>query len=171
MDYVRACIELNLLHDFVVVRSLVAWVILGVHFLRNNALTLDFTTTLVSIQHAQSPKSSEVTPFFDAVSKSKAKTCAISAIQPSPIDITDECVIPMFGRALNYEFPQCQSSIFNSVVHAYCNLFQTVPGKTKAAEHFILTSGNPNSTSTHSSSVSRRSRETNTRNARSRNHY
>ena len=49
----------------------------------------------------------------------------------------------MFRRALNYEFPQCQSPIFNSVVHAYRDLFQTVPVKTKAVEHFILTSGNP----------------------------
>ena len=96
VDYVRARIEvgeLNLLHDFVVAWSLVAQVILGVDFLHNNALTLDFTTTPVSIQHAQSSKSSEVTPFFDAASKSKAKTCAISTIQPSPIDNTDECAI------------------------------------------------------------------------------
>ena len=59
VDYVRARIEvgeLNLLHDFVVVRSLVAQVILGVDFLHNNTLTLDFTTTHVSIQHAQGPK-------------------------------------------------------------------------------------------------------------------
>ena len=68
-------------------------------------------------------------PIFDVVSKSKVKTCAISAIQHSPIDITDECAIPMFGRALNYEFPQCQSPILNSVVHTYRDLFQTVPGK------------------------------------------
>lgn len=46
-DYVRARVkigELDIAHDFVVVKSLVTHVILGVDFLHKNALMLDFTT-------------------------------------------------------------------------------------------------------------------------------
>ena len=56
VDYIRARIEigeLDLIHDFVVVKSLVAHVILVVDFLYNNALMLDFTTNPVSIRHTQ----------------------------------------------------------------------------------------------------------------------
>ena len=41
--------ELKFIHDFLVVRSLVAPVILGVDFLCGNGLVLDFTDTLVKV--------------------------------------------------------------------------------------------------------------------------
>ena len=148
-DYVRARVkigELDIAHDFVVVKSLVTHVILGVDFLHKNALMLDFTTNPVSIQLAQgsmSNEESDVKPMFESACKTKAKICAVSALQATPVDIADECAIPMYGRASNYELPLCQTQSLQPVIHAYCDLFRTVPGKTNAAEHFILTNGSP----------------------------
>ena len=107
---------------------------------------LDFTTNPVSIRHTQGPKlseESEIRTVFESASKTKAKICAISALEAPPIDIADECAVPMFGRASNYELPQCQTQSLQSVIHAYSDLFRTVPGRTDAVEHFILISGNP----------------------------
>ena len=148
-DYVRARVkigELDIAHDFVVVKSLVAHVILGVDFLHKNALLLDFTTNPVSIRLTQGSmlnEDLEVKPIFESACKAKAKICAVSVLEATPVDIADECAIPMYGRASNYELPQCQTQSLQPVIHAYCDLFRTVPGKTNAAEHFILPNGSP----------------------------
>ena len=44
--------EIELLHTFVVVESLVASVIVGIDFLHNNGLVLDFTQTPVQVRQA-----------------------------------------------------------------------------------------------------------------------
>ena len=51
----------------------------------------------------------------------------------------------MFGRASNYELPQCQTQSLQSVIHAYSwsDFEQCARERTDAAENFILTSGNP----------------------------
>ena len=149
LGYIRAPIkvgELDLMHDFVVVKNLVASVILGIDFLQANALMLDFCTTPVSIHHAQPQKlqvEQELLPVYESACQAKAKVCAVATIAASHVDIVDECAIPMFGDAVKYELPQCQNHGLQSIVHAYRNLFRTVPGKTQVAEHFILTTGNP----------------------------
>ena len=48
LDYVRASV-VNVSHEFVVVNTLVAPVILGIDFLQRHQLILDFATTPVSI--------------------------------------------------------------------------------------------------------------------------
>ena len=47
--------ELEVLHNFVVVESLVAPIILGVDFLHDNGLVLDFTQTPVAVRHPDLP--------------------------------------------------------------------------------------------------------------------
>ena len=58
MDHIRAPVklgELELVQEFVVVESLVAPVILGIDFLHDNALVLDFTATPVRVCNYQTP--------------------------------------------------------------------------------------------------------------------
>ena len=149
MDYIRAPVrigELNLMHDFVVVEKLVAPVILGVDFLHANSLMLDFCTNPVSICHTQpcmSHAEQELLPVYKSACETKSKVCATAAINNAHTDIVNECAIPVFGDAVKYELPQSQSHNLQSIVHAYRNLFQTIPGKTQEAEHFIMTTGNP----------------------------
>ena len=56
MGHIRVPIklgELKLLHEFIVVESLVALLILGVDFLHENVLVLDFTQSPVVVWHAE----------------------------------------------------------------------------------------------------------------------
>ena len=71
------------MHDFIVVKNLVAPVILGVDFLCTNSLILDFTTTPVTVHHSNKhlsqgiPKSSgtqeQLFSMFEAANKKRAR--------------------------------------------------------------------------------------------------
>ena len=87
LEHIQATVqlgELELLHDFVVVESLVAPVILGVDFLHKNGLVLDFTQTPASVRYANNTLNTEsvgavpsVSPLYKAENRTKAKICAI----------------------------------------------------------------------------------------------
>ena len=81
--------ELEVLHNFVVVESLVASIILGVDFLHDNGLVLDFTQTPVAVRHpdlpsiAQLEESMEIEqlrPVYQAAQRTQAKACMITEI-------------------------------------------------------------------------------------------
>ena len=99
LDYVQAPLhvsELRVIHEFVVVQSLVAPVILGVDFLQKHSLVLDFskapvflrnTNTSSKPQTATNSILTEAQPIYDAALKREASV--IAAInQPNK----DECV-------------------------------------------------------------------------------
>ena len=112
-NFIRTSIEigeLNVMYNFVVVKSIVALVILGIDFFHANALVLDFATIPINIRYAQ-PKNlqlnPELLPVYESARKLRAKVCAVAAIENPHVDITDECAVPMFGKGASCELPQC----------------------------------------------------------------
>ena len=152
LDHIRAPIklgELELVHEFVVVESLVAPVILGIDFLHNNALVLDFTETPVRVRTHPTPQSeasvaiAQLLPMYQSVRKEQARACAIAEIEEHGTDIINECAIPMYQKATSVDLPECPRSSLMTVVHKHQHLFRTTPDGTNAAHHFIPTTGNP----------------------------
>ena len=95
--------ELQVTHEFVVVDKLVTPVILGVDFLHEHSLVLDFTDASVRIRDAKSesnpataaltPAVAHIQPIFEAARISEMKTFAVE--QPER-DIVDECAVPAY---------------------------------------------------------------------------
>ena len=144
--------ELKFLHKFVVVENLVASVILGIDFLHENALVLDFTQSPVVVRHSKSDPlpqlqtsqaSDQVMPIYKDEQKTRARACAIVALESPGTDVVDECAVPSYHKPSSIELPECPESRFQCVVEEYRNLFRTTPGVTEATYHFIPTTGNP----------------------------
>ena len=132
--------ELDLMHNFVVVKSLVASVILGIDFLHTNAMELNFANILASSCCAQSQESQldlDLLPVYESACEAKAKLCAVAAVKDPHVDIVDECVVSVFGRRTSYELPQCHRLGLQSIVCAYRDLFRIVSKKTDIPEHFF----------------------------------
>ena len=106
MEHIRALIklgELKLLHEFVVVESLVAPIILGVDFLHDNSFVLDFTQSPVVVRHAKpgpqpQPSASLTTDPVESIYKAEWETqtraCAIATLEQPETDVIDECAVP-----------------------------------------------------------------------------
>ena len=151
LQHVKASIqlgELNVLHEFVVIKTLVAPVILGIDFLQGNGLMLDFTHNPVAVT-VRSPKLTstqssmavaQIAPIYKATQKGVFQACAVSE---SEDNIVDECVIPDYTVPSSSELPACPNPKFCSVIVRYCKLFCTTPGYTEDAWHYIPTVGNP----------------------------
>ena len=141
--------ELKLLHEFVVVESLVAPVILGVDFLRGNSLVLDFTQSPVGVRRAEpipselDPAVTRVSPLYEAERQVQARACAIAAVDEMESDMVDDCAIPLYHKPTSIELPECSREGLCAVVKEHEYLFRTTPGVTQAATHFIPTTGNP----------------------------
>ena len=147
--------EWHIDHNFFVVNRLVAPVILGIDFLQRGELMLDFTSTPVKVtkSHKQrtelkQPQEVRDTPsdwqeIHKTVLQAKAKVCLIAAIMDPDVDVIDECTIPDFGKATNFEPPECTYPEFLTLVEEFKDLFCTTPGVTSEAQHFIPTTGNP----------------------------
>ena len=140
MGHIRALIELGglkLLHEFVVVESLVAPMILGVDFLHENALVLDFTQSPVVVRHAEpgpqlqpsaSLRSDPVKSIYKAERETQARACAIAALEQPGTDVIDECAVPAYHKLPSIELPECPESHLYRVVEEYKDLFYTRPG-------------------------------------------
>ena len=144
--------ELELLHESVVVESLVAPVILGVDFLHENALVLDFTKSPVIVRHATTgPQhqmsanlaSDQAESIYKAERETQARAYAITALEQPGTDVIDECAVPVYHKPPSIELPECPESHLCHVVEEYKDLFCTRPGVTEATCHFIPTTGNP----------------------------
>ena len=94
--------ELNIVHEFLVVNSLVTPVILGVDFLQENSLVLDFSQTPVVVHSGypvQYPPTesniavARVVPIYDAANLDRA--CVVSVNEEIEKDIVDECATPV----------------------------------------------------------------------------
>ena len=120
---------LQLMHDFIVVKNLVAPVILGVDFLCTNGLILDFTTIPVTVHHSNKhlsqgiPKSSgtqeQLFSMCEAANKKRARICAVKALEDPSTDMIEECAIPRFQDSECYDYPECATSQLNTVLHDY----------------------------------------------------
>ena len=159
VEHIRAMVqlgELELLHDFAMVKNLVVPVILGVDFLHKNGLVLDFTQIPATVRYANSSHTtpsesiaatassvSDALPIYQAEHKANAKLCIIRALEEPRADVIDECAVPNYHKPVEIEFPECSLPSFQTVIEEYQSLFRTTPGVTEAACHYIPTTGNP----------------------------
>ena len=146
--------QLRVEHSLVVVRSLITPVILGMDFLQQHGLILDFTSTPIGVTSFHSPPNSDVHlqdigPIVEEVRKAKAKICAIYGVVESSNELTeevvDDCAVPHFSKTTEpcHDMPLCSDDSLRPLLDEYTNLFRTTPGCTTAAEHFIPTAGTP----------------------------
>ena len=145
--------EVQVNHNLIVVKQLIAPVILGIDFLQQNCLVLDFSSTpfevhqkhrasVIQLQEANdTPEKLQV--IHDAVLKSKSKICSMVTVMDPTTDIIDECTIPKFDRQTIWDRPECEVPGLMSVVQEFKDPFSTSPGVTSEAHHYIPTSGSP----------------------------
>ena len=144
--------ELCVIHAFIVVKTLVAPVTLGIDFLQRNELILDFTQTPVVVRSSSQKRDAltensmaiaQVVPIYEAAKINATQVCAISVDQESEVDVVDDCAVPNYNAPPNIELPACTLTGFKYLLEQYHTLFCTTPGYTEDAWHYIPTSGNP----------------------------
>ena len=120
------------LHKFVVVENLVASAILGVDFLQENRLVLDFSSSPVTICQTNASFSldppailaiDQIRPVYETTCASRAKISVVSAIEDASADIVDECAVPPYGQPTYIELPECPRHELEQVVRKYQHLF------------------------------------------------
>ena len=153
LQHVKASVqlgELHVVHEFVVVKTLVAPVILGIDFLQGNGLMLDFTQSSVAIssklpkvipQIEDSIAIAQVIPIYEATQKF-FQSCAIS-VKETNADIVDDCAVPNYNAPIEPELPACPSLNLACLTQKFHKLFCITPGYTENAWHHIPTVGNP----------------------------
>ena len=108
LRHIRAYVKLgefNVMHDFVVLDSLVTPVILGIDFLQQNGLVLDFICTPFMVRKgspnalqkaavaADAVALAQVIPIFEEVHLNQAHLCMIQSQGELDNDVVDECAI------------------------------------------------------------------------------
>ena len=147
-DYIHAHLQIKhlaLAHEFLVVDTLVAPVILGVDFLQNNALVLDFTSTPITVcSGKQSPPyvASTPRPLSQQTKDDETVIAAIADQNDLSGDALEECAVPQFNTN-KIELPECPKTNLCTLVQENTDLFRTSPGSTTVAYHYIPTEGPP----------------------------
>ena len=138
--------QVNVVHPFVVVKSLIAGVILGIDFLQQHRLVLDFAYSPIKVLPNCPESVNCVPPEMQGIVKEAAKARGelgtIRAIGESPKDVVTDCAIPL-TKAASYELPSCSSSELTPMMKEFKELFRAAPGTTTVTQHFIPTSGPP----------------------------
>ena len=126
MDHIKAPVqlgELELMHTFVVVESLVSPVILGLDFIHENALVLDFCKTPSVRSPDRCMFINQVETFdtildvlYQASQNKQARICSVATVEQTSVDVIDECTVPLFQKTTETEFPECPQSDLNVVV-------------------------------------------------------
>ena len=147
IDCVKAAIEVQgekFTHDFLVVDNLITPVILGIDFLQEHQLTLNFSRTPVMMtKTAATVEASDILkPIWEAQQKVRERHCGTIGLEHSEGHI-DECTVPKFDAPFQIEFPICANPTFECVLKEYSELFKTVPGQTTVTHHYIPTVGSP----------------------------
>ena len=155
IQHVKATVQLGELiasHEFVVVKTLVAPVILGIDFLHKHGLILDFTHNRVRVNSSsqntetlveKSMAVAQIFPIYEASKNPISEVCTMSIDQESEVDVIDDCAVPDYIAPLNVELPSYTPPGFQCVIEKYHKLFSTKPGYTEDAWHYIPTTGNP----------------------------
>ena len=153
LDHVQASIkigDLELPHNFVVVESLVSPVIMGIDFLHNNGLVLDFTNLPVTVHTSTQPQlvqtmchNNYVFSIYAEERNTRARICSVSVVEPPSVDMVDECAVSHFHNKTAYEYPQCPDNGLKEIVHDYRSLFRTTPGATEMAWPLYSNDRNP----------------------------
>ena len=159
LDQVTVCVKLSKVdqaHHFLVVGKLITSVILGIDFLQQQGLLLDFRTTPVTVlSTADATKAEAIDIEEDEVllktllansRKIRNKACsAINGANDEDVnkDIVEECAIPVFSDLAVIEPPQYVEQKFEAVVKEFGDLFSTQTGRTNMTSHHINTTGSP----------------------------
>ena len=155
VDCVQLIVCLNHLtvsHNFIVVQELITPAILGIDFLQQHNLILDFSTSPVTVAFPESHPSPSIAPFttppemqciIQAEQQRRAKICSVMAVTDPAIEIIKDAVIPLFGDPVTFEYPDHIPPVFSQVVNEYKHLFRNLPGYTTMAYHHIPTQGSP----------------------------
>lgn len=131
-----------MVHNLLVVDSLVITVILGIKFLQENKLVLDFSCTPVGVwvSGAKSQHNDQQDSQWKVVRTTEQKCrkgiCAALEEDDPEIDAADECSIPHFSGPDQYDMPECERQNLAQVVDEFSELFMTKPGKTTAEYHY-----------------------------------
>ena len=147
-DCLKASIEVEgqkFTHNFLVVDKLITPVIMGIDFLQQHGLTINFSHTPVSIASAkplddttnEEDSSNLLRPIWDAEQSARRRYCASIGIGTSE-DTVDECTVPKFSDPIQFELPESSNPTFASVIQEYKMLFKTLPGRTTAAHIIFL---------------------------------
>ena len=136
----------TMLHDFFVVSNLIVPAILGLDFLQQHGLVLDFSSNAVQIY----PKvkhtdvgCQELQHMVEKTKSNKPHIGIIAAVNDDSSVITEECAIPNFGTPTAYELPENCGDEFRQLIKEHKDLFCTTPGKTMRDCHYIPTKGPP----------------------------
>jgi len=118
---------------------------LGVDFLHKNTLTLDFTSTPVSVYHGGTAleTSPEMKELWNREKHAKSKRCAAAIVSDESFNMIDDRSIPKYGDAPQFDVPCCVDNEINTLWTKYQCLFKTVPGVTTITYHHIPTTSNP----------------------------
>ena len=147
-DYVIVDVQLDMMstsicHNFLIVISLIAPVILGTDFFQQHGLILDFTKPTIYIYPKQDDIPVDIQNIWNTVAQQKPHIKMIAAIRESSTDVTTDYAIPDYGALQQHELPEYRSALFSKVITQYKELFCTVPGHMPAAAHHIPTKGSP----------------------------
>ena len=141
--------QLEITHQFLVVERLVTPVILGVDFLQQHNLVLNFASSPVAISNPTQlvEQTSEaiptaLQPIIAAESHLKSKICAVAAVEDQGDDPVDHCSIPDFQDTINCELPKCIPAL-KLLLEQHKHLFVLSPGKVEGTYHYIPTAGSP----------------------------
>ena len=137
-------------HDFVLVNSLAAPVILGTDFLQQHSLVLDFTRTPVQVRVVQvnagfqldrsTAPTHVLQPIFGAT-HNKRKLYMAAVVVDSMLDVEEERTMPWFKDKNKFEFPECPLPSLETVIQDYEDVFWTMPSITQAAFQYIPITG------------------------------
>lgn len=134
------------MHRFVVVDHLIYPVILGIDFLQENKLTLDFTSVPVSVKHNNTELHDvgEMKALWHSAQDAKGRQYAAAVLEDPNVDMIDECSIPQYDDLLlKFDIPQCSDNEINTLLQDYKDLFRCTPGVTNLSHHHIPITGNP----------------------------
>ena len=98
--------QLHVDHPFVVVRSLITPVILGIDFLRKHRLVLDFTSTPIGVTSRAASQEEfcpapELQPIWEASQKARAKACTVMSTAELTDETLDDCTVSLFLQVWN----------------------------------------------------------------------
>lgn len=132
-------------HEFVVVECLIYPVILGIDFLQQNELMLDFTSVPVSVcrRGTKLNCTQQMEAMWHSEIEAKSKRCAATIAEDPSFNMIDECSIPQYGNPVKFDVPCCDDVEIDMLLMEYKDLFRSIPGVTKLAYHHIPTAGNP----------------------------
>ena len=141
--------HLEVIHQFLVVERLVAPVIFDLDFMQQHNIVVSFASRPVTISNHKEiiKQMPEVIPeefqsMLDAIHQLKSKVCVIAAIENPANNVIDNCAIPDFKSTTTLKMPEC-TSILNSILEQYKQLFIRKPGKVEVTYHYIPTTGSP----------------------------